>query len=60
MHGKMKLKKPIKKRIKKTFIYIVIIYLIFSITFYYSLKKPGVKSLLHPGALFGSVCGGAA
>ena len=39
MHGKMKLKKPIKKRIKKTFIYIVIIYLIFSITFYYSLKN---------------------
>ena len=35
----MKLKKPIKKRIKKTFIYIVIIYLIFSITFYYSLKN---------------------
>ena len=35
----MKLKGPTKRKIFKSFIYIVIIYLIFSITFYYSLKN---------------------
>ena len=39
MNGKMKLKKTVKKKIKLSFIYIIIIYIIFSITFYYSLKN---------------------
>lgn len=40
MIQKMKLKgKPHRKKIKKTFIYIIIIYLVFSITFYYSLHS---------------------
>ncbi len=36
---KMKLKGPSKKKVFKSIIYIVIIYLVFSITFYYSLKN---------------------
>ena len=39
MNGKMKLKKIVKKKIKLSFIYIIVIYIIFSITFYYSLKN---------------------
>lgn len=39
MKGKMKLKNTGKKRIRKTFFYLIIIYIIFSITFYYSLKN---------------------
>lgn len=39
MTGKMKLKSTIKKGLRKTFIYMLLIYLIFSITFYYSLKN---------------------
>ncbi len=35
----MKLKGPSKKKVFKSIIYIVIIYLVFSITFYYSLKN---------------------
>lgn len=35
----MKLKGPSKKRVFKSFIYIVIFYLVFSITFYYSLRN---------------------
>ena len=35
----MKLKKIVKKKIKLSFIYIIVIYIIFSITFYYSLKN---------------------
>lgn len=39
MGNKMKLKKIIKRKISLSFIYIIIIYVIFSITFYYSLKN---------------------
>lgn len=39
MLKKMKLKNTSKKKIKKSFIYIIIIYIVFSITFYYSLKN---------------------
>lgn len=39
MKGKMKLKKTGKKKIKKTFFYFIMIYIVFSITFYYSLKN---------------------
>lgn len=39
MSNKMKLKKIIKRKISLSFIYIIIIYIIFSITFYYSLKN---------------------
>lgn len=39
MKGKMKLKNNSKRIIKKSFFYLVIIYSIFSITFYYSLKN---------------------
>lgn len=39
MNNKMKLKKVVKKKIKLSFFYIIIIYIIFSITFYYSLKN---------------------
>lgn len=35
----MKLKGPSKKKVIKSFIYIVIIYIVFSITFYYSLRN---------------------
>lgn len=35
----MKLKKTGKKKVRKTFFYFIIIYIIFSITFYYSLKN---------------------
>lgn len=39
MVQKMKLKNTTKKRIRKSFIYVVFVYIIFSITFYYSLKN---------------------
>ena len=39
MKGKMKLKNNSKRIIRKSFFYLVIIYSIFSITFYYSLKN---------------------
>lgn len=39
MIKKMKLKGTIKKRARKTIIYAILIYLVFSITFYYSLKN---------------------
>lgn len=39
MFKKMKLKGPIKKKIGKSFIYIILIYIVFSITFYYSLRN---------------------
>lgn len=39
MKGKMKLKNTSKKRIRKSLFYLIIIYIIFSITFYYSLKN---------------------
>lgn len=39
MMRKMKLKNTTKKRIRKSFIYIIFIYVIFSITFYYSLNN---------------------
>ena len=39
MLKKMKLKGPIKKKVRKSFIYIIFIYAIFSITFYYSLRN---------------------
>ena len=35
----MKLKNTSKKRIRKSLFYLIIIYIIFSITFYYSLKN---------------------
>ena len=39
MLKKMKLKNTNKKKINKSFVYIIIIYIVFSITFYYSLKN---------------------
>lgn len=39
MVGKMKLKNTTKKKLRKSFIYIIFIYIIFAITFYYSLKN---------------------
>ena len=39
MVKKMKLKDTTKKKIRKFFIYVVFIYIVFSITFYYSLKN---------------------
>jgi len=36
---KMKLKGTIRRRIRKSFIYVVFIYIVFSITFYYSLRN---------------------
>ena len=39
MIKKMKLKDTTKKRIRKSFIYIIIVYVVFSITFYYSLRN---------------------
>ncbi len=52
----MKLKGPSRKGIIKSFIYVVIIYLVFSITFYYSLKNSNninntkfIKFLLEGG-----------
>lgn len=39
MIKKMKLKDTTKKRLRKSFFYVVFIYIIFSITFYYSLKN---------------------
>ena len=39
MNKRMKLKNTSKKIIKKSFIYIILVYLIFAITFYYSLKN---------------------
>lgn len=39
MKGKMKLKGIVRKKIRKSFIYIVIVYVLFSVTFYYSLKN---------------------
>ena len=39
MNNKMKLKKIVKRKIKVSFIYIIMIYVIFSVTFYYSLKN---------------------
>ena len=39
MVKKMKLKDTTKKKIRKSFIYIIFIYIVFSITFYYSLKN---------------------
>lgn len=39
MKGKMKLKAVVRKKIRKSFIYIVIVYVLFSVTFYYSLKN---------------------
>ena len=39
MNGKMKLKGASKKKIRKSFIYILFVYIVFSITFYYSLKN---------------------
>lgn len=39
MLKKMKLKNTTKKKIRKSFIYIILIYVVFSITFYYSLKN---------------------
>lgn len=39
MIKKMKLKTTTKKKIRKSFIYIVLIYIVFSITFYFSLKN---------------------
>lgn len=39
MLKKMKLKSTTKKKIRKSFIYIIIIYVVFSVTFYYSLKN---------------------
>lgn len=39
MVKKMKLKDTTKKKIRKSFIYVVFIYIVFSITFYYSLKN---------------------
>lgn len=35
----MKLKKIVKRKIKVSFIYIIVIYIVFSITFYYSLRN---------------------
>ena len=39
MIKRMKLKSTTKKRIGKSFIYVILIYVVFSITFYYSLKN---------------------
>lgn len=39
MKGKMKLKGIVRKKIRKSFIYIVMVYVLFSVTFYYSLKN---------------------
>lgn len=39
MNGKMKLKNTAKKKIRKSFIYIIFVYVIFAITFYYSLRN---------------------
>lgn len=39
MIKKMKLKGNTKKKIRKSFIYVIFIYIVFSITFYYSLKN---------------------
>lgn len=39
MKGKMKLKNKSRKRITKTIFYLIIVYIIFSVTFYYSLKN---------------------
>ena len=39
MIKKMKLKDTTKKKIRKSFIYIIFVYMFFSITFYFSLKN---------------------
>lgn len=39
MLKKMKLKGPSKKKVFKTLFYIILVYLVFSVTFYYSLKN---------------------